>query len=32
VAPFRNTARLSESDKARLMGGTLEQVYRWDTR
>jgi L-fuconolactonase len=32
VAPFRNTTRLSESDKAKLMGGTLEQVYRWAQR
>ena len=30
VAPFRNTTRLSDSDKARLMGGTLEQVYKWN--
>ncbi len=29
VAPFRDTTRLSESDKARLMGGTLEKVYKW---
>ena len=29
VAPFRNTTRLSGSDKAKLMGGTLEKVYRW---
>ena len=29
VAPFRNTGRLSEGDKARLMGGTLEKVYGW---
>jgi L-fuconolactonase len=29
VAPFRDTERLSNSDKAKLMGGTLEQVYRW---
>src|SRR6185312_3804868 len=29
VTPFRETARLSETDKARLMGGTLEQVYKW---
>jgi L-fuconolactonase len=29
VAPFRETKRLSESDKAKLMGGTLEQVYKW---
>jgi predicted TIM-barrel fold metal-dependent hydrolase len=29
VAPFRDTARLSDSDKAKLMGGTLEKVYKW---
>lgn len=29
VAPFRDTARLSDSDKAQLMGGTLEKVYKW---
>ncbi len=29
VAPFRNTTRLSPADKAKLMGGTLEKVYRW---
>ncbi len=29
VAPFRLTRRLSDSDKAQLMGGTLEKVYRW---
>jgi L-fuconolactonase len=29
VAPFRETTRLSASDKEKLMGGTLEQVYRW---
>ena len=29
VAPFRDTGRLSESDKAKLMGGTLEKVYKW---
>jgi len=29
VAPFRNTSRLSESDKAKLMGETLEKVYKW---
>jgi L-fuconolactonase len=29
VAPFRETRRLSEGDKAQLMGGTLEKVYRW---
>lgn len=29
VAPFRTTGRLSEADKANLMGGTLQQVYKW---
>ena len=29
VAPFRETTRLSDADKARLMGGTLERVYKW---
>jgi L-fuconolactonase len=29
VAPFRDTKRLSESDKVRLMGGTLSRVYNW---
>src|SRR5712672_3108547 len=29
VAPFRDTKRLSENDKAVLMGGTLQNVYRW---
>jgi L-fuconolactonase len=29
VAPFRNTTHLSASDKAALMGGTLEKVYNW---
>jgi L-fuconolactonase len=29
VAPFRETSRLSEGDKAALMGGTLEKVYGW---
>jgi len=29
VAPFRDTTRLSEEDKAKLMGGTLEKVYKW---
>jgi L-fuconolactonase len=29
VTPFRETKRLSESDKAKLMGGTLEKVYKW---
>jgi predicted TIM-barrel fold metal-dependent hydrolase len=29
VRPFRETTRLSASDKTTLMGGTLEKVYRW---
>src|SRR5215469_12639904 len=29
VAPFRDTKRLSENDKATLMGGTLQKVYKW---
>ena len=29
VAPFRNTDRLSGSDRSKLMGGTLQKVYRW---
>jgi predicted TIM-barrel fold metal-dependent hydrolase len=29
VAPFRNTDRLSADDKMKLMGGTLEKVYKW---
>ena len=29
VAPFRDTKRLSDGDKAKLMGGTLEKVYKW---
>ncbi len=29
VAPFRITDRLSDSEKASLMGGTLEWVYKW---
>jgi len=29
VRPFRETDRLSASDKAMLMGGTLERVYKW---
>ena len=29
VAPFRDTKRLSENDKAALMGGTLQNVYKW---
>jgi predicted TIM-barrel fold metal-dependent hydrolase len=29
VAAFRVTDRLSDTDRAALMGGTLEKVYRW---
>jgi L-fuconolactonase len=29
VAPFRDTRRLSGSDKAALMGGTLQKIYKW---
>ncbi len=29
VAPFRLTDRLSDSDKAKLMGGTVQKVYNW---
>ena len=29
VAPFRNTDRLSDSDRSKLMGGTLQKIYRW---
>ncbi len=29
VVPFRDTTRLTAEEKARLMGGTLEKVYKW---
>ena len=29
VAPFRTTTRLSQADKAKLMGETVKQVYGW---
>jgi predicted TIM-barrel fold metal-dependent hydrolase len=29
VAPFRETTRLTADDKAKLMGGTLQKVYKW---
>jgi L-fuconolactonase len=29
VEPFRDTKDLSESDKAALMGGTLQKIYKW---
>ena len=32
VRPFRETTRLSDGDRAKLMGGTLEQVYKWSAR
>jgi predicted TIM-barrel fold metal-dependent hydrolase len=32
VDAFRNTDRLSETDKRALMGGTLERVYKWSPK
>ena len=32
VHAFRNTDRLSESDKRTLMGGTLQRVYKWSLK
>jgi L-fuconolactonase len=32
VDPFRNTDRLSASDKAMLMGGALERIYKWSPK
>ena len=29
VKSFRVTKRLSDSDRSKLMGGTLEKVYKW---
>ena len=29
VAAFRVTNRLSDNDRAMLMGGTLQRVYKW---
>ena len=29
VEPFRTTHRFSDSERAKLMGGTLERVYKW---
>lgn len=29
VAPFRKTNQLSDSDRAKPMGGTLKKVYSW---
>lgn len=29
VEPFRHTDRFSDSDRAALMGGTLQQIYKW---
>jgi len=31
VRPFRETNRFSDSDRAALMGGTLEKVYKWES-
>jgi L-fuconolactonase len=32
VDAFRNSDRLSDSDKSMLMGGTLQRVYRWSPK
>ncbi len=32
VDAFHATKRISESDKAKLMGGTLARVYGWSPR
>ena len=32
VDAFRDTDRLSESDKRTLMGGTLQRVYKWSPK
>jgi len=32
VDAFRNTDRLSDSDKRALMGGTLQRVYKWSPK
>ena len=32
VDAFRNTDRLSDSDKRTLMGGTLQRVYKWSLK
>jgi predicted TIM-barrel fold metal-dependent hydrolase len=32
VDAFRVTDRLSDGDKATLMGGTLQRVYRWSPK
>ena len=32
VDAFRNTDRLSDSDKRTLMGGTLQRVYKWSPK
>jgi hypothetical protein len=29
ASPFRDTKRVSETDKAALMGRTLQKVYKW---
>ena len=32
VAPFRQTDRLSESERAMLMGGACAMAYRWSPK
>ena len=32
VAPFRATDRLSDSDRATLMGGSTAKAYRWSPK
>jgi L-fuconolactonase len=32
VDAFRDTDRLSDSDKAMLMGGALQRVYEWSPK
>jgi len=32
VDAFRNSDRLSDSDKSTLMGGTLQRVYKWSPK
>jgi hypothetical protein len=32
VDAFRDTNRIADSDKAKLMGGTLTHIYGWSPR
>ncbi len=32
VEPFRATKRISDSDRAKLMGGSLEKIYKWSPK